>query len=103
MRKYNKISFPKSEHDRIKQRLGNNYMCSTVRCCKELNKYKLGHIYETSWKDLVKIIKIRKFTNISDIPTIEYMDDKMKESIKMGEKHGNSLWEYIQFKKTNHE
>jgi hypothetical protein len=95
---YRPMSFPKREWNNAARELKNG-CCSTTRSCNELGKYKVGNIYETPWGDLVKIIKVTRFSKAEDIPTWNQMDKGMKISVKKGIKYGNSQWDYVTFAK----
>ena len=99
MKKYELISFPKRERDDIKKNLKKNGQCSTIRGCYELGRYKAGGIFETPWKDLVKIIKVTQYCHPEDIPTWPLLDKGMKISVRMGGRYGGSKWDHVIFKK----
>jgi len=96
---YKSITFPKREWKDIKEILKEKGTCSTTRCCKELNKYKVGEIYKTPWGDLVKIVKVKKYNQLEKIPTWKQFDKGMKISARKGEKYGDSKWDHIIFRK----
>lgn len=58
------ILFPKREWKDIKEILKEKGVCSSTRCCKELNKYKAEKIYETPWGDFVKIVKVKRYNQL---------------------------------------
>lgn len=91
------ISFPRREWNSIKRELRKNVI-STVRCCKELGKYKKGDICKTPWGDLIKIASVKQYKKAESIPTWKKMDKNMKISVKMGERYGKNKWDYIRYK-----
>ncbi len=100
MKKHNFISFPKREWKTLRKVLSEKKICSTVRCCKELGKYKTGKIYKTPWGDLVKIISVKKYYNPEKIPTWKFFDKGMKISVNKGKVYGDEKWDFISFKLT---
>ena len=99
MKEYELMPFPKREWKDIKKILAETGQCSTVRCCYELGRYKVGEIFETPWKDLVKIVKVTRYNRAEDIPTWKLLDKGMKISVRMGSRYGGSKWDHIYFKK----
>lgn len=99
MKKCEIISFPRREWKDIKKILAEQGQGSTVRCCYELGKYKAGRIFETPWKDLIKITKVTRYHRAEDIPTWPQMDKGMKISVRMGERYGGGKWDHVYFKK----
>jgi len=95
---YDLIYFPKREWNNIRQKLRQKVICSTIRSCNELNKYKLNRIYKTPWNDLIKIIKVQRYSNCKNIPTWNKLDKGMKISVRFAERYGNSKWDFIIFK-----
>jgi membrane protein len=93
------MPFPKREWEMLKNNLNTQKYASTIRCCKELNKYKENAIFETPWGDLVTITKINRYSKAEDIPTWSLMDKGMKISIRKSAQYGNSLWDHVIFKK----
>jgi hypothetical protein len=87
---YQQITFPKQEWPDIKEILEEKGFCSNTRCCRELNKYKVGAIYQAPWGDLVKIIKVTRYNQLEKIPNWKQFDKGMKISARKGEKYGNS-------------
>lgn len=96
---YQIMSFPEREWEMLKHNLNTEGVCSSVRCCEELNKYKAGDILETPWGDLITIIKVTRYTKLEDIPTWKYFDKGMKISARHGAKYGDSKWDHVIFKK----
>lgn len=102
MPKYPTMPFPKREWEMLKNNLNTQRYGSSVRSCKELDKYKENDIFNTPWGDLIKITKITRYSKAEDIPTWSLMDKGMKISIRKGAQYGNSLWDHIIFKKIRH-
>jgi len=99
MKEHELMSFPKREWKDIKKILAETGKCSTVRTCFELDKYRSGQIWETPWKDKVKIIKVNRYHRAEDIPTWTLMDKGMKISVRLGGRYGGSKWDHVIFKK----
>lgn len=97
--KYEPITFPKREWKDIRKILDKKGVNSSTRCCKELNKYKVGNIYKTPWGGLVKIVKVKRYNKLEKIPTWKYFDRGMKISARKGEKYSDNKWDHIIFKK----
>ncbi len=93
------ITFPRREWKNVKVILKEKGVCSSIRCCEELNKYKMGKIYATPWGDLVKITSVKRYGKLEKIPTWKQFDKGMKISAKKGERYGNSKWDHIIFTK----
>ena len=93
------MSFPEREWEDIKKTLNKKGTLGTTRCCRELDKYKVGSIYETPWGDLIKVTKITKYSSVEDIPSWKNFDKGMKISARKREKYGNRQWEHIIFNK----
>jgi guanylate kinase len=93
------IPFPKKEWPNIARQLNESATCSTVRCCQQLDKYKVGEIYATPWGDTIKITKITRYSKATAIPTWKLMTKTMQRSVKQGELYGNNQWDHILFKK----
>jgi len=92
------ITFPKSEWVDIKKRLKYNKIISTVRICKEFNKYKKNNIYKTEWADEVIIISVDKYTTPELIPTWDLMNKVMKNEIINNLKKCSNNIDFIRFK-----
>lgn len=99
MKTYPLMPFPKREWKDIKKQLSEKGSNSSTRCCKELDKYKVGDIYLTPWGDLIKITKVTRYLKLEDIPTWKFFDKGMKVSARMGEKYGNGKWDHVLFEK----
>jgi hypothetical protein len=99
MTEYPTISFPKREWQNIKKNLATTGQSSTVRSCFEYGKYKLRGIYQTPWGNLIKIIKIQRFTRAEDIPTWTKMSKGMKISVKAGGRYGKNKFDWLTFSK----
>lgn len=83
----------------LKNDLETKGFSSSTRCCKELDKYKVGKIFKTPWGDLVKITKVTRYTKLEEIPTWKYFDKGMKISARQGEKYGGGKWDHVFFEK----
>lgn len=92
------ITFPKSEWVDIKKRLKYNKIISTVRICKEFNKYKKHNIYKTEWDDEVIIISVDKYTKPELIPSWDLMNNGMKNEIINNLEHCSNDIDFIRFK-----
>ena len=53
------------------------------------------------WGDLIRIVSVKRYKKAESIPTWKYMDKRMKISVKMGKRYGNSKWDYIIARDTN--
>lgn len=93
------MTFPKREWKEAEKILEEKGFCSSTRCCRELNKYKVGSIYKTPWGDLVKIIRVKRYNQLEKIPTWGQFDRGMKISARKGEKYGGGKWDHVIFKK----
>lgn len=100
MNKYKSITFPKKEWGNLKIALAANAPCSTVRCCKELGKYRTGQVWKTPWGDLIKIVKVKRYYKPENIPTWKFFDKAMKISASYGKTYGGEKWDFVSFKLT---
>jgi len=96
---YKSITFPRREWKYVENILEEKGIYSSTRCCKELGKYKVREVYKTPWGDLVKIVRVKRYTKLEDIPTWKRFDKGMKISARKGEQYGNSKWDHILFKR----
>jgi hypothetical protein len=100
MEKYSLIPFPKREWKTLRKALSEKKICSTVRCCNELGKYKTGQILKTPWGDLIKITKVKRYYDLQKIPTWKFFDKGMKISAGKAKIYGREKWDFISFKLT---
>jgi hypothetical protein len=96
---YHLITFPEREWKEIAKSLKERGICSSIRCCQELGRYKVGEVYATPWGDLIKITSVRRYTKLEDIPTRSYFDKEMMISLKKGEEYGIDQWDYLTFER----
>jgi hypothetical protein len=101
MEKYQQMPFPEREWNDIRKQLKEVGTCSTVRCCNQLGKFKIGDVFSTPWDSKIKIVKVTRYSKAENIPTWDFMDKGMKISVRKGGQYGNSQWDYIIFKKIN--
>ena len=88
------ITFPKDEHDYVIKRLDSNGTAITTRFKKDFGKYKLNNIRMTPWGDLVKIINLQTFNDVTKHP---YYKDLTTDQIEKIKKNGN--YEVLTLKK----
>lgn len=71
----NYIEFPRDEYSAYLDRLNNNKIIYTTRVSSEVNRYKLGCIYD-SYFGKIKVVYLEHFSNIKDHPFIDELSDK---------------------------
>ena len=60
------ITFPTSEHKRIKSRLDQGLIVNSLRIHKELGKYKEGQHYKTPWGHEIVVVSSSRINKLSD-------------------------------------
>ena len=100
---FEKISFPKSEHKSIKNRLNTLGYCYTTRVSEEVGKYKVGGLYVAPWGDVLKIDEVRKYRKVRERPFYDEMSEDEKTKIRKYSEDIGLPFEFIKFSKATNE
>ncbi len=76
----NIISFPESEYNAYKERIDKNLIIYTTRVSLEVNKYKLGCIYDSCFGSL-KVVYFKHFEKLEDHPFYDELTEEQRNEI----------------------
>jgi hypothetical protein len=94
------MSFPEHEYGAIQNYLDERGFCYTTRVYKEVDKYKVGELYNAPWGDVLRIDEVKKYWKVSDRPFYEEMADDEKEEIRKYSEDMGLPYEWIKFSKS---